>query len=140
MIIAGQLGQDGREVHLDVAVVDPASKSYRREAAVYPGHAARYIEKRKAALYDPTRGRVVPFVMESMGRLGPIALNFIREVSVLAQDRVQFAGSRFANYWKRRLCLSLIRAKAAVAEQRFAALYPQHHRLLHCTSDDLDFR
>jgi hypothetical protein len=69
--------------YVDVAVVDPAATSHLRDAD-FPsdtsaGGAARQEEDRKKFTYRNTEfaGSLFPFVMESTGRLGGAAVDYL---------------------------------------------------------------
>jgi len=69
---------------IDVMVTDPAAQSYRH---LHPHETAdavaKYQEERKEAKYNTVNGlyRVVPFVVEATGRLGPKAAEWLRFIT-----------------------------------------------------------
>ena len=75
---------------MDVSVVDPGSKNYidQYRSNEVPDAAAKAMEISKrnhyGAVTDPfplPPGSVIPFVLETSGRLGPSALGFVQRIS-----------------------------------------------------------
>ncbi len=75
--------EDGAErVLLDVSIINPAAETYREEAALTPYYAARVREASKKRAYREEIGpRVtfIPIVLESTGRFGEAAMDFVRK-------------------------------------------------------------
>jgi hypothetical protein len=88
---------DGVEYAIDVAIVDPCSAIYTRHpvtsSVFIPAAAATLHEAHKTRLYRDTvhAPHLVPFVLESTGRLGPTASAFLNRVTAAAT----FARSTF---------------------------------------------
>jgi hypothetical protein len=78
---------------IDVAIVDPAAQTHLRagdlSSHVNAGGAARQAEISKAAVYRGGRyeATLVPFVLESTGRLGPKACEFVEKIGGTAAGR-----------------------------------------------------
>ena len=70
--------------YLDMVVTHPCAASYRHGAAGEGGYAAAQHEAAKHARYPPgpqVRGRLVPFAVETFGRLGKESLRFLRKAA-----------------------------------------------------------
>jgi hypothetical protein len=75
--------EDGAErILLDVSIINPAAETYREGAALTPYCAARVREASKKRVYREVIGpsvAFVPIVLESTGRFGEAAMNFVRK-------------------------------------------------------------
>ena len=66
-------------VHIDVAVVSPASvAALKKGSAKRDGAAAELMENTKLIKYLSSRAAITPFVLEAGGRFGPKALRVVR--------------------------------------------------------------
>ena len=120
---------NGKRRHVDVTVKHPRATHLLRHAADRDGSAAAAGEAIKLDRYPavPSAGleAVLPFGIETFGRLGPSALRVLRE----ARQRIQASDSRFngflglalAQRWHARLQCALISGlfSAAVASWGF---------------------
>ena len=75
--------EDGADlVLLDVSVINPAAGTYRENAALTPYYAARVREMSKRGTYREEigpRASFIPLVLESTGRFGEAAMDFVRK-------------------------------------------------------------
>ena len=75
--------EDGAEsILLDVSIINPAAETYRHSAALTPYFAARVREISKRNAYRQEigpRATFVPIVLESTGRFGEAAMEFVRK-------------------------------------------------------------
>jgi hypothetical protein len=75
--------EDGAEsILLDVSIINPAAATYRHSAALTPYFAARVREISKRNAYREElgpRATFVPIVLESTGRFGEAAMEFVRK-------------------------------------------------------------
>ena len=81
---------DAPLTYVDVKVVHPCSGSYVAGAATANGFAAALAEERNHSRSPPTpevRGRLVPFAVETYGRLGDEGLSFLRRAAGRACTR-----------------------------------------------------
>ena len=81
---------DAPITYLDMVVTHPCAASYRHGAAGEGGYAAAQQEVAKHARYPPrpqVRGRLVPFAVETYGRLGKEGLAFLRKAAGRACTR-----------------------------------------------------
>ncbi len=72
---------DAPVAYLDVEVTHPCAPAYCAQAALELGHAAQAAAAAKHTRYPPhrVRGRLVPFAVETYGRLRDEALSFLRK-------------------------------------------------------------
>jgi hypothetical protein len=98
--IPGELRPDiqilyhGVALYVDVSVVDPAAAKYIRDhqSHLYEGVAATAQEKVKEAKYEQIchdnfmAGQFYPFVLETTGRLGGAARQFMKAVTKLSRE------------------------------------------------------
>ena len=106
----------GARRHVDVVLKHPRAGHLVSDAAVKAGAAAAAGEAQKLRRYPamPEVGlhEVVPFAVESFGRLGPCAVRLLRD----ARHRVEAADSRFSGRlgaalsqrWQARLSCALV--------------------------------
>ena len=82
---------DAPVTYLDVVVTHPCAPAYCADAAVESGFAARTAAAAKHTKYQPhtagVPGRLVPFAVETYGRLGEEALSFLRKAAGRASRR-----------------------------------------------------
>ena len=81
---------DAPVTYLDMKVTHPCAATYIHGAAAANGHAARQAEAGKHGRYPPNprvRGRLVPLVAETYGRLGEEGLRFLRKAAGRACTR-----------------------------------------------------
>ena len=88
----------GQQHYVDVTLRHPCAQKYLRRAAVVDGAAAAVAEQAKRTRYPavPDAGltAVVPFAIETFGRLGPSALDLLHE----ARQRVAERDHRFSSW------------------------------------------
>ena len=81
---------DAPVTYLDMKGTHPCAATYVHGAAAANGHAARQAEAGKHGRYPPNprvRGRLVPLVAETYGRLGEEGLRFLRKAASRACTR-----------------------------------------------------
>lgn len=85
--------EDGHTYAIDVAVVDPAAKSHimprENSSLITAGGAALQEESKKKDKYRGTayEDKLIPFVLEATGRLGPAAVEFLQKIGGKAAGR-----------------------------------------------------
>lgn len=127
------LDYDGSGTHLlvDVSVLRPLCQHHLRAAAAEPGRAAAAAEAAKIAVYgDVGQHRMVPFVMEEFGLLGPATSRFFMECVRARRDRLDLEGRlatwsarSWSSFWRQRLSITLARALADTMIRRAQADY-----------------
>ena len=105
---------------LDITIRHPAAASYLTSAAATPGFTAESAEKDKISRYPPRKGRsVVPFAVETWGRLGNAAEEVLQKLAAAAtrhawrRGQCTEAGSRLKR-WRAVLDASLHRSMATM--------------------------
>eukprot|EP00899_Mesostigma_viride_P023234 jgi/Mesvir1/4095/Mv16057-RA.1 len=86
-------------------------------------------ERAKLLAYgDVGHHRVVPFVLEEFGAMGPLTSAFFKECCRLREDRLDLEGQRapwsartWTSYWRQRLSVALTRAMADIMLRRTRA-------------------
>jgi len=105
------------ELFIDVAVVNPAAEKYRaRGSSTEAGVPARVKEASKKGKYSilghEIASRVVPFIVESTGRMGEEALSLVDSITKLNGPVLNPNGSlkRARNFFLNRISTSLVNA------------------------------
>ena len=105
------------ETFIDVAVVNPAAEKYRaRGSSTEAGVPARVKEASKKGKYSilghEIASRVVPFIVESTGRMGEEALSLVDSITKLNGPVLNPNGSlkRARNFFLNRISTSLVNA------------------------------
>eukprot|EP00899_Mesostigma_viride_P016438 jgi/Mesvir1/24796/Mv22048-RA.1 len=92
-------------------------------------YTADQAERAKLLAYgDVGHHRVVPFVLEEFGAMGPLTSAFFKECCRLREDRLDLEGQRapwsartWTSYWRQRLSVALTRAMADIMLRRTRA-------------------
>eukprot|EP00899_Mesostigma_viride_P027467 jgi/Mesvir1/7905/Mv11836-RA.1 len=131
------LDYDGQGCHLliDVSVARPLSGRHILRAAVDAGAAAAVAERDKFASYGNVGPhRVIPFVLEEFGAMGPKTAEFFHECCQRREDRLDLEGQTapwsartWSSYWRQRLSLALTRTVADVLFRRTRADFVATH-------------
>eukprot|EP00899_Mesostigma_viride_P022748 jgi/Mesvir1/3658/Mv14950-RA.1 len=95
-------------------------------------------ERAKLLAYgDVGHHRVVPFVLEEFGAMGPLTSAFFKECCRLREDRLDLEGQRapwsartWTSYWRQRLSVALTRAMADIMLRRYTADRAERAKLL----------
>ena len=119
----------GRHLLIDVSVARPLALTHVVGASLAAGHAADEAERDKLRRYgDVGHHRVVPFVLEEFGAMGPLTASFFKECCRLREDRLDLEGHRvpwsartWTSYWRQRLSLAMTRAIADILLRRTRA-------------------
>eukprot|EP00899_Mesostigma_viride_P013339 jgi/Mesvir1/22005/Mv14785-RA.1 len=98
-------------------------------ASALVGYTADRAERAKLLAYgDVGHHRVVPFVLEEFGAMGPLTSAFFKECCRLREDRLDLEGQRapwsartWTSYWRQRLSVALTRAMADIMLRRTRA-------------------
>eukprot|EP00899_Mesostigma_viride_P003353 jgi/Mesvir1/13018/Mv06017-RA.1 len=98
-------------------------------ASLTAGYTADRAERTKLLAYgDVGHHRVVPFVLEEFGAMGPLTSAFFKECCRLREDRLDLEGQRapwsartWTSYWRQRLSVALTRAMADIMLRRTRA-------------------
>jgi hypothetical protein len=125
-IIAQAFDHDGRNVIVEVAVINPAAVSVAPPAAKKPCYAAEMRERSKTDKYADialeNNARILVTVVEVPGAFGPglrtvIAMcqsNFVRDGKQLPEDIVPWAAPTFGTYWSQRIAVARVRGNYAM--------------------------
>eukprot|EP00899_Mesostigma_viride_P025165 jgi/Mesvir1/5833/Mv00628-RA.1 len=119
----------GRHLLIDVSVARPLALSHVAGASLTAGYTADRAERAKLLAYgDVGHHRVVPFVLEEFGAMGPLTSAFFKECCRLREDRLDLEGQRapwsartWTSYWRQRLSVALTRAMADIMLRRTRA-------------------
>eukprot|EP00899_Mesostigma_viride_P001389 jgi/Mesvir1/11250/Mv01055-RA.1 len=119
----------GRHLLIDVSVARPLALSHVAGASLTAGYTADWAERAKLLAYgDVGHHRVVPFVLEEFGAMGPLTSAFFKECCRLREDRLDLEGQRapwsartWTSYWRQRLSVALTRAMADIMLRRTRA-------------------
>eukprot|EP00899_Mesostigma_viride_P022595 jgi/Mesvir1/351/Mv21743-RA.1 len=137
----------GRHLLIDVSVARPLALSHVAGASLTAGYTADRAERAKLdpglrrrytadraerakllAYGDVGHHRVVPFVLEEFGAMGPLTSAFFKECCRLQEDRLDLEGQRapwsartWTSYWRQRLSVALTRAMADIMLRRTRA-------------------
>jgi hypothetical protein len=133
-----ELSPAGRDVVIDVKVMDPRAEGHVAHAAANPLGTALKGEREKVRKYGVLCSEAgmdfVPTVWESFGAAAPTTRSFFSQL-VGCIDRAEFsppnwAASSPAAYWLQRLAVTLQRYNAAKI-LHLASTSLSHHRTLH---------
>jgi hypothetical protein len=108
---------------LDISIIHPSADSYSLAAAVTPGAAAARRDAQKTAAYataDPNGYHFIPFTVESYGRLGKPAMQFLKklaEVAARAPGVHAFDESRFVEGALRTVSVAVCKGVAMLGRQ-----------------------
>eukprot|EP00899_Mesostigma_viride_P017494 jgi/Mesvir1/25746/Mv01927-RA.1 len=119
----------GRHLLIDVSVARPLALSHVAGASLTAGYTADRAERAKLLAYGNVgHHRVVPFVLEEFGAMGPLTSAFFKECCRLREDRLDLEGQRapwsartWTSYWRQRLSVALTRAMADIMLRRTRA-------------------
>eukprot|EP00899_Mesostigma_viride_P024175 jgi/Mesvir1/4942/Mv04567-RA.1 len=123
----------GRHLLIDVSVARPLALSHVAGASLTAGYTADRAELAGQAPSWPTATsgtmhRVVPFVLEEFGAMGPLTSAFFKECCRLREDRLDLEGQRapwsartWTSYWRQRLSVALTRSMADIMLRRTRA-------------------
>ena len=123
-----------QDLLVDVTIRHPTASAYARAAADHDGAAARAAEVDKGKRYPPQGGRrVVPFAMETWGRLGPEADALLESLAAEAARHAHRRGqatvaSAFLRRWRATLDAALQKALAAALVSARCGLPGRAHR------------
>jgi hypothetical protein len=125
---------DGQRSFVDVTVRHPGVVKYRQRAALVDGHAASVAEGAKRQRYPALAAaglqEVIPFAVETYGRLGPSACRLLKQARHrLAEGDARFrswAGAALLQRWQALLSCALQRSlhEAARAAWGRSAVQP----------------
>ena len=107
----------GQQHYVDVTIRHPRAQKYVRRAAACDGAAASIAEEAKRTRYPAVSDAgllpVMPFAIESFGRLGECALNLLRDAKQRAAERNSaLAGGGTFQRWLALLACARVRGFA----------------------------
>jgi hypothetical protein len=124
---------DGRGYHLlvDPRILRPLTSRYVHLAGETPGAAAARVELDKVRVYGNVgQHRVVPFVLEEWGLMGPMTRRFFGDCLRVRRDRLEVEGRyatwsarTWSSFWRQRLSVTLAKVLADCIIRRAQADY-----------------
>jgi hypothetical protein len=117
--------EGNRTAILDISVSHPwiAAVQDQSEQNIIPELAAKLREKEKIRKYQALCGNhveFIPFVMESFGRMGPMARKFLRTCASKRAEDINIEDERLLTFWRQRLSVTLNKYLAFSIKDRSA--------------------
>ena len=123
------MGENATNLHTDVSIGHPCSRSHVDQACRIPGHTLQKINKRKNDKYREEcvaiGDRFLPLAFETFGNTTTEALGLLQDLVGKAAEIKSIPFSRLLSYWKRRVSTTLQRENALFILNTSATIYHQ---------------